>query len=51
MLLTDNLCRGGGEILQTITQHAREKYEKTRKVDLKIPMEILLHQPPALPSD
>ena len=32
MLLTDNLCRGGGEILQTITQHAREKYKTHEKL-------------------
>ena len=37
MLLTDNLCRGGGGVnIQTIPQQAREKFEKTRKVDLKI---------------
>ena len=41
MLLTDNLCGGGGGgggggvIIQTIPQQAREKCEKTRKVDLK----------------
>ena len=45
MLLTDNLCGGGGGVLikkktpppimQTIPQQAREKCDKTRKVDLK----------------
>ena len=51
MLLTDNLCGGGGGIIQTIPQQAREKCEKTRKVDLKTSMKILFHNPSALSSD
>ena len=52
MLLTDNLCRGGGGvIIQTKPQQAREKREKTRKVDLQISMKILFHNPSALSSD